>query len=182
MISRETYIRAVERTLEMFDRAKIALTDEERSRVEIADFGLNDLDHIGLQLVTYINTERVCAKEMVLFPGQTCPEHLHPDGTDRAGKPYKGKQETFRCRAGMAELFVSGEKNAEIADLPPTEVTVFHRVVLHPGDQYTIYPNTKHWFRAGKDGAIVSEFSTMSRDDTDIFTDKRVDRTPKVTD
>lgn len=34
-----------------------------------------DLERTGLQLVTYVNTERCCAKEMVLFAGQTCPEH-----------------------------------------------------------------------------------------------------------
>lgn len=182
MIDRTTYCNAVTRTLAMFDEAKIALTQEERKKVEIADFGLNDLEHIGLQLITYINTERVCAKEMVLFPGQTCPEHRHPDGTDDTGASYKGKQETFRCRAGEVELFVDGERNVTTIDLPSTEVTVFHRIVLHPGEQYTLYPNTKHWFRAGKGGAIVSEFSTMSRDETDIFTDSRVDRTPKVAD
>jgi D-lyxose ketol-isomerase len=27
--------------------------------------------------------------------------------------------------------------------------TVFHEIVLHPGDQYTIPPNVKHWFQAG---------------------------------
>lgn len=36
-----------------------------------------DLERTGLQLVTYVNTERCCAKEMVLFAGQTCPEHRH---------------------------------------------------------------------------------------------------------
>lgn len=182
MIDKATYRNAVARTFAMFDEAKIALTKSERENVEIADFGLNDLEHIGLQLITYINTERVCAKEMALFPGQTCPEHLHPDGKDENGILYKGKQETFRCRAGEVELFVDGERNAENVTLPPTEVTVFHRVVLRPGEQYTLYPNTKHWFRAGKDGAIVSEFSTMSRDESDVFTDPRVERTPKVAD
>lgn len=41
----------------------------------------------------YVNTDRVCAKEMVLFPHQACPEHRHI-GMD--GAP--GKEETFRCR------------------------------------------------------------------------------------
>lgn len=36
-----------------------------------------DPERTGLQLVTYANTERCCAKEMVLFAGQTCPEHRH---------------------------------------------------------------------------------------------------------
>ena len=33
-----------------------------------------------------------------------------------------------------------------------------------------------HWFQAGDEGAIVSEFSTRSRDEFDIFTDPRIRR------
>ena len=67
----------------------------ERERIEVADFGLGRLDEIGLQIVVYVNTERVCAKELVLFPRQLCPEHRHPPvGAD------PGKEETFRCRTG----------------------------------------------------------------------------------
>ena len=33
-----------------------------------------------------------------------------------------------------------------------------------------------HWFQAGDEGAIVSEFSTRSRDEFDIFTDLRIRR------
>jgi D-lyxose ketol-isomerase len=53
---------------------------------------LSRLDEIGLEVVVYVNTERVCAKELVMFPCQTCPEHRHPpfEGTP-------GKEETFRC-------------------------------------------------------------------------------------
>ena len=49
-------------------------------------------------------------------------------------------------------------------------------IVLGPGDQWTIPPDTLHWFQAGDDGAVVSEFSTRSRDETDVFTDPRIVR------
>jgi D-lyxose ketol-isomerase len=49
-------------------------------------------------------------------------------------------------------------------------------VELRPGEQFTIPPDTLHWFRAGDEGAIVSEFSTQSRDETDVFTDPRIVR------
>ena len=49
-------------------------------------------------------------------------------------------------------------------------------VTLRPGDQFTIPPDTLHWFRAGPDGAVVSEFSTRSRDETDVFSDPRIVR------
>ena len=52
-----------------------------------------------------------------------------------------------------------------------------HRyILLRPGEQYTIAPNTRHWFQAGKQGAVVSEFSSESRDELDIFTDPRINR------
>ena len=59
--------------------------------------------------------------------------------------------------------------------------TAWHEVVLHPGEQYTVFPGTKHWFHA-PDGAIVSEFSTHSRDDLDIFTDPAIQRATKLVD
>jgi D-lyxose ketol-isomerase len=139
----------------MLAEAGIVLTDSEREQIEVADFGLGRLDEIGLQLVVYVNTERVCAKELVLFPGQTCPEHRHPPADDSPGK-----EETFRCRTGSVRLHVDGEGE----------------LVLRPGGQLTIPPDTLHWFQAGDDGAIVSEFSTRSRDESDVFTDPRIRR------
>jgi D-lyxose ketol-isomerase len=139
----------------MLEQAGIVLTDAERAGIEVADFGLGRLDELGLQLLVYVNTERVCAKELVLFPGQTCPEHRHP-AVD--GSP--GKEETFRCRTGSVLLWVDGHGEIQ----------------LRPGDQFTIVPDTLHWFRAGDEGAIVSEFSTRSRDETDVYTDPRIRR------
>jgi D-lyxose ketol-isomerase len=139
----------------MIGDAGIVLTAEERDAIEVADFGLGQLEQIGLQLVVYVNTDRVCAKELVLFPGQACPEHRHPPV---GGAP--GKEETFRCRTGSVHLWVDG----------------YGEVELRPGAQFTIPPDTLHRFQAGDEGAIVSEFSTQSRDDADVFTDPRIRR------
>ena len=62
------------------------------------------------------------------------------------------------------------------ARLPKTETSVYHEIILNEGEQYTIMPRTLHWFQAGADGAVVSEFSTKSTDETDVFTDKRIVR------
>ena len=43
-----------------------------------------------------------------------------------------------------------------------------------------MHPNTRHWFQAGPDGAVVSEFSTKSLDEYDIFTDPRIRRIPEI--
>lgn len=181
MISKEKYQEIVARTLEFFDKAGIVLTDEEKQNIEVADFGLDDIDNTGLELITYINTSRVCSKELVLFPGQTCPEHRHPD---RNGEP--GKEETFRCRYGRVYLYVEGEGDGKPHCKPPKGseeyYTVWKEIVLNPGEQYTLEPNTLHWFQAGEEGAIVSEFSTNSEDESDIFTDVRIKRIPEIAD
>lgn len=172
---------ASRKTLEYFEKAGIAVTADEASNIEVADFGLNMLERVGLQILTYINTARVCAKEMVLFPYQTCPEHAHLDGLEN-GQPFEGKEETFRVRRGTCYLYVTGQGAKENikALIPPTEVTVFHEIVLHEGEQYTIYPRTWHWFQAGPEGAVISEFSTRSRDETDVFRDPRIKRLPTI--
>jgi D-lyxose ketol-isomerase len=140
---------------EQLEALGVVLTDAERDSIEVADFGLGRLREAGLLVLVYVNTDRYCAKELVLYPRQMCPEHRHPpfDGTP-------GKEETFRCRSGLVELHVDGEK-----------------IVLRPGEQHTIPPDTLHWFRAGDDGAVVSEFSSTSRDDLDVFTNPEIRRT-----
>ena len=66
--------------------------------------------------------------------------------------------------------------------IPETDVSVFHEIILNPGEQYTIMPETWHWFQAGAEGAVISEFSTRSTDETDQFTDDRLVREPKIED
>lgn len=178
MITKKEYRAACRRAREFFKKAGIVLTAEEKKQIEVADFGLGDLPHTGLQLLVYVNTKRCCAKELVLFPGQTCPEHRHPPV---AGEP--GKEETFRCRRGKVYLYLPGKKSPKIhARLPGREkyYTVRHEIVLRPGEQYTLPPDTWHWFQAGRQGAVVSEFSTASRDECDIFTDPEIQRVTRI--
>lgn len=180
MITREEWRGARDRTLTFFEKAGIVLTPAEKESIEVADFGLGDLERTGLQLVVYVNTDRYCAKELVLFPHQTCPEHRHPP----IDKGNPGKMETFRCRWGRVYLYVPGERTKNLhARLPKVRekfYTVFHEVKLLPGDQYTIPPNTLHWFQAGPEGAVVSEFSSKSMDETDVFTNPEIKRITKL--
>ena len=46
--------------------------------------------------------------------------------------------------------------------------------------QHTIPPGTLHWFQAGPEGAVVTEFSSTSRDELDEFSDERVARNTVV--
>jgi D-lyxose ketol-isomerase len=159
LITAEERREAQEYAASRLDAAGIVLTEAEKTSIEVADFGLSRLKEIGLQLLVYVNTDRCCAKELVLYPGQTCPEHRHPpfEGTP-------GKEETFRCRQGLVTLYVEGTGTIE----------------LRPGEQHTIPPDTLHWFQAGPEGAVVSEFSTASRDELDEFTDPAVRRATVV--
>lgn len=180
MLNKQQFDAAVKKSLEYFEKAGIVLTKEEKEAIEVADFGLGDLEKIGLEVLVYVNTDRVCAKELVMFPNQTCPEHIHPSKGN-----VSGKEETFRCRWGKVYLYVSGEKNCiprhygleNYKDF----LKVAHEIQLNPGEQYTLMPDTLHWFRAGEDGAVVSEFSTTSTDGADIFTDNRINRFTKIT-
>ncbi|HBF36104.1 MAG TPA: D-lyxose/D-mannose family sugar isomerase [Firmicutes bacterium] len=178
-LTKKQYDDAQQRALELFYKASIILTNQEKANLEVADFGLNKLNEMGLEIITYVNTERCCAKEMVLFSKQICPEHCHPSID---GNP--GKEETFRCRYGEVYLYVEGAPTSKIKAILPQGhekwFTVFHELILHPGEQYTLSPNTLHWFQAGPNGAVVSEFSTKSRDESDIFTDLGIKRIPEI--
>jgi D-lyxose ketol-isomerase len=179
MLRRTEVEDAQRRAAAILECAGLVVTPAEQSRIEVADFGLGELERTGLQLLTYVNTDRYCAKELVLFPAQTCPEHRHPPvGAD------PGKMETFRCRWGTVRLYVEGAASENHAAQPPigseAYFTVFRELILLAGEQHTIPPDTLHWFQAGPDGAVVSEFSSTSRDELDVFTDPRIVRIPII--
>lgn len=169
-------------TANLMHHAGVRLTDADRHAIEIATLGLDDFARQGLALLVYVNTDRYCAKELALLPHQTCPEHRHPPATLPDGRSDPGKMETFRCRWGKVWLYVHGPGDpSQIHARQPAgsedHYTVFHEIELNPGQQHTIPPDTLHWFQAGPDGAVVSEFSSTSRDELDIFTDPRIRRT-----
>lgn len=179
MIKRSVVRDAQRKAAEMLANVGIRITSTEQENIEIAEFGLGEFERTGLELVVYVNTDRYCAKELVLFPGQTCPEHRHPSVF---GEP--GKMETFRCRWGKVWLYIAGEPTPNIqAQIPEGSeeyYTVFNEIELNPGDQYTIPPDTLHWFQAAETGAVVSEFSSTSRDEFDFFTDRRIKRSSQI--
>ncbi len=176
----EEVIKIREKAAKLLKKAHIVITPEEKDNMEVVDFGLGDIKNLGLEIIVYENNDRYCAKELVLFPRQTCPEHRHPFISER----NIGKQETFRCRWGEIYLYVPGERTpnprAKIHEKYRNFFTVWKEIVLRPGDQYTLPPNTFHWFQAGDSGAVVSEFSSTSTDENDIFTDPRIQRIPKI--
>ncbi|MDD5707544.1 MAG: D-lyxose/D-mannose family sugar isomerase [Kiritimatiellae bacterium] len=180
MLTGQEIERRKQQSRELFAKAGIVLTKAEEGRIEIADFGLSDFEHTGLGVLVYVSTERCSAKELTLLPRQTCPEHRHPP-IDAANP---GKEETFRCRWGEVRIYVQGAATPNPKATPPPGreawYTVWHEIVLKPGEQYTLQPNTLHWFQSGPQGAVVSEFSTRNLDEHDIFTDPDISRFTKV--
>ncbi|HDT13995.1 MAG TPA: D-lyxose/D-mannose family sugar isomerase [Candidatus Aminicenantes bacterium] len=168
--------RAREAAAEILRKARIAVTRSEIEGMEITDLGLGDFKRVGLGVIVYENNDRYCAKELILLPRQICPEHRHP----RVDGRNPGKKETFRCRYGEIDLYVAGERTPKPKARVPAKykpfMTVGHEIVLRPGDQFTLPPNALHWFQAGDKGAVVSEFSSTSTDENDVFSDPRIRR------
>ena len=81
-------------------------------------------------------------------------------------------------------LYVPGKKTPSPHAKPPHgsehAYTVWHEIEMNPGDQYTLAPNTLHWFQAGDEGCVVSEFSTRSTDENDVFTDEAIQRATQI--
>lgn len=145
-MKRSEITRAQERTAEVLKLSGIVLKDNEIRNIEVADFGLNQLEVQDIRQSAVIQAKW--------------------------------------SRSGSVLLYVEGEAASSLKAIIPAGseayYTLFHEIELHPGEQYTIEPGIKHWFQAGDQGAVVSEFSSTSRDEYDIFTDPRIERIPVV--
>ena len=161
MLTRAQIQEAREFALAALADAGVVVRDDEAAALEVSDFGLGDLARTGLQILVYVNTDRVCAKELVMMPGQICPEHMH---VGIGSEP--GKEETFRVRTGRGAAARRG-RGARAAS---REIST------------RSCPARRHWFQAGPEGAIVTEFSTRSTDEHDVFTDPAIRRVTVVAD
>lgn len=133
----------------MLADAGIALSSDEE--IEIADMGLGRYRQDGLGLVVRINEPEYCSKWLTLLPGQRCPLHWH-----------KLKKETFFGIKGEVHLDADGE-----------------RIVLRPGDRYTIVPGVEHSFSSPA-GAVIEEVSTHDENSDSYFHDLRIVREPQI--
>lgn len=178
MISKSEQREAQQRAARMMRKAGIQIGDDEIETIEVVDFGLSQLGSEGVQVFTMVNTERLAAKVLVLFPNQTEPEHWHPQvGND------PGKQETIRHIWGDLRFYVDGPDTLKEGFVVPGKDEVYrlrHEMVLEPGDQLTFEPYEKHWFQGGPRGAVLYSFSTTVRDGLDGFTDPAIQRVTVV--
>jgi len=180
MITRTECENAQKRAAEMIRDAGIRMKEEEISRIAVADFGLSNLEAEGGQILTFFATDRVSAKVIALFPGQTLPEHWHPPVEDDPGK-----QEIIRIIDGTAYFCIPGDDTLKSAKIPAGKedfYTCRHEIVMKMGDQLILEPGTVHWFQAGDEGAVMYSFSTCVRDVLDGFTDPDVERQTVIVD
>jgi D-lyxose ketol-isomerase len=178
MITGKQQAKARRRAAEMIRAAGIHITDTEANRIEVVDFGLSRLEQEGVQVLTLVQTDRISVKVLALFPDQTEPEHWHPPvGAD------PGKEETIRVISGTLYFYVPGENTFTEGFLVKGKehcYTVRHERVLRPGDQITLAPGVRHWFRARGEGVVMYSFSTVARDGMDRFTDKDIVRITQI--
>ena len=180
MITSEQQKTAQKQAAEMIRQAGISITDEEADSIEVADFGLSNLEKEGVQVLTLVQTERISVKVLVMLPNQTEPEHWHPPVDDDPGK-----EETIRVIAGTVYFYVAGEdtfKEGFIVEGKDDCYTMRKEIVMKPCDQLTLAPGEKHWFQAHGGGAVMYSFSTVARDVLDQFTDPDIVRITNVVD
>jgi D-lyxose ketol-isomerase len=180
MLTKAQYKNAQQRAAAMIQKAGIKIKEEEIAKISVADFGISNLEIEGAQILTFFATDRVSAKVIALFPGQTLPEHWHPPVENDPGK-----QEIIRVVDGTIYFYIPGEDNLKAAKIPEGKddfYTCRHEIVMKMGDQLILEPGTRHWFQAGVEGAVVYSFSTCVRDALDGFTDPGVVRETVIAD
>lgn len=181
MITRQACAQAKQRAARLLSHTGLRLTQAEMDTMEVADFGLSELEISGAQILTLVNTDQIAVKLLVMLPHQTEPEHTHV----RIGS-YSGKEETIRCEWGELYLYAPGAATPQPKGTPPAHrratYTVWHETLLHPGEQVTFQPNTPHWFQGGPEGAVIWSFSTKAVDGKDEFTDPAIVRQTVIVD
>lgn len=174
MITMEQYLSARTRAAEMMRQAGCVISEAEIEHMDVADFGLSNLPSEGAQILSLCDTDKIAARIIALFPGQTEPEHWHTGFGD-----YEGKQETLRIISGELYLYLEGEDTLRHGKIPAGKeayYTARHEIVMKPTDTITMSPGEKHWFQAGPQGAVFYTLSTLAVDARDPFSDPHMVR------
>ena len=174
MISRDEEKRLCGEARLLLEESGFEFTDEELASMVCADFGLSRPRREGLQVLTFIDTDYLGAKAIILLPEQTMLEHWHPQ---RGEDP--GKEETLRCLFGTCRVYVPGKATISRGFIPEGQgefYTCRNEILLEPTAQYTFSPGTPHWFQAGEAGTVVLSISSQVTDLDDCFTNPSVVR------
>lgn len=113
----------------------------------VLDFGLGQLDHVGLIEYWIANDLEAgyCGKYLFVFDGQECPAHSH-----------RIKHETFFLVRGCLDVTMDGRS-----------------MTLHPGDVLPVPPGNVHSFR-GHGNSLLLELSMPCKVQDNRFEDPRI--------
>ena len=167
---KQTHDHLLSEARKLLELSRFPLSQKEIEELKVNDFGLNNLPVEGFTFVDLLRTERVRTTLMILLPGQSLPQHKHP-----SYEGEKGKEESIRVLWGTFSVFTEGDESPEVAERIPENKEPYytareeHR--LEVCEQYSVAPNTAHWFQAGPKGAVVLAFQNRVNEDLNIFYD-----------
>jgi len=64
--------------VELIRESGFPVTEEEMSELRVEDFGLGRVFEEGFAFIDILQSSRLRVTLLVLLPGQTLPQHLHP--------------------------------------------------------------------------------------------------------
>ncbi len=142
----------------------------------ISDFNLNQFMTAGMAGIFWIINmdHKFTGVEMFLLPGQSIPEHWHV-ATENASAKF----ESGHVRYGSITLFTEGSPLPDVEDRIPyfqrDIVKARKEQVLNAGDVgFTEKKEERHWFIAGQEGAIITEYASAHDGEGVRFTDPTI--------
>ena len=174
MLNLEKQKEIKQRALQLFEKAKIPLTEREKNEeLKIIECGNRDYYEIGLIALTFIRTDFYGGRYIMFFPNQFCPLHIHPETPG-----LQSKVETFRVLYGQViKYWASKEQDDKLLHLDALSLRNLdykNFVVLNEGEQAITVPEERHWYLGGSKGAIAMEISTtLKNESTDQWPDKK---------
>ena len=158
----------------------VVLKDSEIDQIDVADFGLSNLEEEGAQIFSLFDTPKLAARIITLYPYQTEPEHWHQNVGE-----IEGKEETFRVISGKLLLYIEGEDTLTEGKIPEKNAQYYtcrHELILYPGDTVTLEAGKKHWFQAADIPTVFYSMSTTAVDACDPFTNPHIRRVTQIID
>ncbi len=160
---------AIEMAQSLVLRSGFPIGEAELKTLQTNDFGLNNFEHEGFVFTDLLRTPFVRMTLMVFLPGQTLPQHKHPPHEDSPGK-----EESVRTLWGQFKVYVEGDSHRQDLVFPESKepyYTARKETVLEVNEQFSVPPDTAHWFQAGPEGAVVLAVQNRVNEDYNQFYD-----------
>lgn len=161
---------------EFFLESGFSVTEEELDSLRLVDFGIGNWREEGCGLIDLLRTDLIRITLLILLPNQTLPQHLHPSYEGSCGK-----EESIRTLKGLFRIYVEGDEARDDLLIPAGKdayYTARKEIILPENKQFSVPPNTAHWFQAGPDGAVVIAFQNRVNEDHNVFYDPKSDGCP----